>query len=110
MVRPCSTISMVISPEEIRNRTVSSGNQPRLFLGVAAGTGTATTETETEGTAVFPNSVVKWHPVGSPQTRRHSWKCIQCTIGKSWRNQLISGQLTRPSQTGRQVKCATQCK
>jgi len=56
MVAPCSIISMVISAYEIRNRTVSSGNQPRFFAETGASIALAFSN------AVLPNKVVKLHP------------------------------------------------
>jgi len=53
MVAPCSTMSMVISPEETMKRTVKRGSKV-CFLGAMGASGVmATSEI----------NVVKWHPV-----------------------------------------------
>ncbi len=59
MVRPCSTISMVIRPYEMRNSTVSSGNQPWLFRVVSSAVG-AWTGTALSITVV--KAALPWRP------------------------------------------------
>ena len=58
IVLPCSTISMVINPYEIRNRMVNNGSHPRFFAGVVGVIGTALISTDSR----VPNNVVKSHP------------------------------------------------
>ena len=43
MTEPCSTMSMVISPYDNRNTTVSNGRSVRFFFGTAFGTVTGIT-------------------------------------------------------------------
>ena len=63
MVEPCSTMSMVINPYEIKNRTVSRGSKVCFFGAMGA----------TVGMAVLPNKVVKWHSGLGPRTAGFAW-------------------------------------
>jgi len=87
IVRPCSTISMVIRAYEIRKRTVNRGSHP-FFLIFFAGAGTIS---KAGGLAVstVANNVVKLHPVPSPQLAGTNRRCTPSANDRTSSNLLI---------------------